>query len=295
MPFVQPGHSQIYDQKLQAVAGGTLFPADAEIRLVIFGNSRVMAGFIPDVFDTLSTGRVSSYNLGLPNSGRFVEEIEQLVDRGEVPTHVFLTRPWLEKEAMTVWRYLGEDDLVMKDLFPFREFPRDLAQFAIRSLARGGLRGMYNTNLGYLESARRDRGYFFIEAQSHFAGHRLPDDFQVESETPEKSWVRECALSGPTFERLLNVTKGAGIQVFMVPEPLRENQYAPAPSNDVVRESLASFGIEVLGPDYWLYPNRLFSDPTHLNPGGADVHTRRLWDLTGEALLDAAAARPSEH
>ena len=45
-PFVLPGHSQIYDLKQRIVESGTVFPATADIRVVIFGNSRVLAGFV---------------------------------------------------------------------------------------------------------------------------------------------------------------------------------------------------------------------------------------------------------
>ena len=64
-----------------------------------------------------------------------------------------------------------------------------------------------------------------------------------------------------------------------MPTYYREGLYAPAGSNRADRIALRNHGIELLGPDYWLYPNRAFSDPTHLNPNGAEAHTRRLWDL----------------
>jgi hypothetical protein len=35
----------------------------------------------------------------------------------------------------------------------------------------------------------------------------------------------------------------------------------------------------VLGPDYFLYPNRLFADQTHLNEAGARIYTEALFQL----------------
>ena len=36
---------------------------------------------------------------------------------------------------------------------------------------------------------------------------------------------------------------------------------------------------KLLGPDYYLYPNRLFADQTHLNQAGARVYTEALFQL----------------
>ena len=43
-------------------------------------------------------------------------------------------------------------------------------------------------------------------------------------------------------------------------------------------------GVQVIGPDYWQYPNRMFSDPAHLNPHGAEIYTRDLWNLVKREL-----------
>jgi hypothetical protein len=40
----------------------------------------------------------------------------------------------------------------------------------------------------------------------------------------------------------------------------------------------------VLGPDYFLYPNALFSDQTHLNTAGARVYTEALYRLVQNQL-----------
>ena len=37
--------------------------------------------------------------------------------------------------------------------------------------------------------------------------------------------------------------------------------------------------LKLLGPDYYLYPNKLFSDQTHLNRAGAQVYTEALFHL----------------
>ena len=38
------------------------------------------------------------------------------------------------------------------------------------------------------------------------------------------------------------------------------------------------------GPNYFLFANRYFSDPVHLNPEGARVYTRRLAEILAPIL-----------
>ena len=289
VPHVRAGHQQIYDYKLSEIAGGEIFPQGApEIRLVIFGNSRVQAGFRPDLFDELSGGAIHSYNLGLPATSSFLDELETLVARGQVPTHVLLTLPWSEKEKTAYAKLLGDDHRLISTLFPFRHFFRDLGQFFVRAGRNGGIRAYYRHMAGLVAQARRDRGYFFIENQSHFPGHRLPADFHVASESPDEEWARPASASSPHLERLLSLSRRAGFKVLLVPEYYREAQYAPASEYPKGRSALAQYGVLLLGPNYWRYPNRFFSDPTHLNREGADLHTRNLWQLVEPHILGEA-------
>src|SRR5207249_8834004 len=62
-PYVRSGGDLIYDAKVKQLSRGV--NAD----LVIFGNSKVLSGFVPALFD--GTCNVRSYNLGLPDEQRF--------------------------------------------------------------------------------------------------------------------------------------------------------------------------------------------------------------------------------
>ena len=84
LPLIQPGNNQIYAEKLSMVASGPLFREDAEIKLIVSGNSRILSGFKPELFHTRSRGRISAFNLGLPDADHFIEELDTLVARGEV-------------------------------------------------------------------------------------------------------------------------------------------------------------------------------------------------------------------
>jgi len=199
LPYIQAGHEQIYDLKLRLVTQGSVFPEHAPIRVAAFGDSRVLAGFNPELFDELSLGRVRSYNLGLPNSSDFLDILEGMVAKGSSPTHALLVFPWSSRSQPKASDFIQDDRSIIARLFPFRYLPRDLAQFLVRSYQHGGIGLYYSYMQDQVEGARRDRGYFFIEHMSHFPNHSLPDDFKLESETPGKVRVRPYELSGDAY------------------------------------------------------------------------------------------------
>lgn len=284
LPYTKAGHEQIYDLQLGTVDEGVVFPAGEPVRLVIFGNSRVLSGFKPDLFDSLSGGSVYSYNLGLPAKIHYLDELRTLVARGQAPTHVFLTLLQSVSEPPGAWKRLQQDSELIGKVFPFRHAPRDLAIFLMRSLGQGGPVQYYRHAAGYVEQAAGDRGYFFIEGMSHFPGHRLPDDFELDTDDDSLAVSREAGTHVALLGQLEQLARDADMRLYFVPLYHRERSFAPAPSNEEARRYFARFGIETLGPDYWLYPNALFSDPIHLNREGAEVYTRGLWDLFAAEL-----------
>jgi hypothetical protein len=90
---------------------------------------------------------------------------------------------------------------------------------------------------------------------------------------------------------MLRLRDAAGFQVVFVPSYLRVGSHAPSEADSRVREGLAGHDIEVRGPDYWLYPNRFFSDPGHVNPEGAAAYTRDLWRLLAPVIREASRSR----
>ena len=285
-PNIRPGFNQIYDMKEREVETGSIFPAHAKTRVIVFGNSRVLSGFIPDLFDELAGPGVYSYNLGLPDANRFVEELETLVARGQAPTHAVLTVTWSGKDTPSLLGYVKRDRLMISSLFPFRHVFRDALQFFVRARSRGGMAAFYATNGAVVEQARVDRGYYFIANESHYPNHRLPDDFRSESETPDVVWERKTSHRGPIFDRTMKLAREAGIRFIMAPSYCREGQFAPPAPNDAARAELAEHGIALVGPDYWTYPNAYFSDPTHVNDEGARIYTRALYEVTAPLIRE---------
>lgn len=287
LPYIRPGAEIVYEAKTHVISGGSLFRSDAPIKVVIFGNSQVLTGFQPELFDSLSGGVVSSYNLGLPDYLLFTANLENLCRRGQRPTHVLLMFPWLDSSERQADFFHPEieDKRVMSALFPFRKLPRNLILFSARAGSRGGLQGYYGECRQQEEMMLAHKGYYFIEGQSHYPGHRLPDGFRLQKDDPSQKFVRSVSTEAPEFHRLIERIEQYDIHVMFVPRYFREGEVAPPDAGSAISEKLSRYPrMSALGPDCWLLPNRYFSDPTHLNEEGAAYYTKRLWTLIEQGL-----------
>ena len=284
-PYIRPGAVLIYEAKEKLERKGKLFPPSASRRLAIFGNSKVLAGFIPAQFDFEIPGY--SFNLGKPDETQTIRDIELLARSGQLPHRILLTVPWTTNEApATPFRFLQDDDAILGKLFPFRKFPRDLALFGILSRFHGGMRTFYRYSEESVSRMEKDRGWYFIEGQSHYANDRLPDGLRLASDRP--SWIDDSGFDprGREFERLNDAAVRYGLHYFLVPRYYREGELASPPEfAAAVAVRLQNFPhFTVAGPYYLLFPNHYFSDPVHLNREGARVYTHRLAEILGPFL-----------
>ena len=297
-PEITPGAVRLYDAKLQAVQKPELFVAGAKNKVLVVGHSYTMAGLKPVEFDRFSAGESSTFNLGLPLTifGRRVysltETLGMLGAAGNTPTHVLVTwgEPWPSFAGPTnnsVWTWVtpkfNSGDVVQR-MFPFRQIGRDGTIFLLRSLSRGGPAAFAKSCNAELQSAMDSRGYFFIRSDSIYPNDELPDNFSLRTDSQLRSMSRDVPAWRRYAETLRESKVASKVKLFLVPNYYREASCAPPATNDELRAALHECGVEVIGPDYWRYPNRMFCDAAHLNPKGADVYTRDLWNLVKDNL-----------
>lgn len=250
-----------------------------------------MTGFKPESFDQLSGGTCASFNLGLPVTlfGRRFYELPELLAMleasGQPPTEILITwqKPWPPREeeprpSLSYWLTPKWDTAaVTYRLFPFRQLIRDGSIFLLRSLRRGGPSTFARACNQELQSVLQGRGYYFIRSDSLYPKDRLPENYSLRTDWPSRTMARPVDV----WEDYLKVFKAAAprAKLILVPNYYRANSCAPAPSNAQLREALGGYGVEVIGPDYFQYPNGYFSDAAHLNPAGAEIYTQDLWKL----------------
>jgi hypothetical protein len=281
-PQLQPGSDVIYAAKRDAVEKGGIFDPAKTFRVLVVGDSRSLSGFQPARFDAQIGEHCQSYNLGLPASNRYVEPLAAMIANGDAPTHILIQAPWPAATAPpTLLEWLRRDDEVMQALFPFRALPRNLAIFVATAHFRGGMGAYYRKKQEITEQMLADRGYHFIEGQSFYQDDRLPEDFSLPGDTPGIQAKRSFAFTALDFHKLAKMAAAHSIQCIIIPEFHRINACAePPPENQELGAMVNPFvNFSVVGPDYYRYPNRFFSDHVHLNREGAAVYTDELAKL----------------
>ncbi|WP_026608283.1 hypothetical protein [Methylocapsa acidiphila] len=282
-PFVRNGADALGAAKVGYLTSHSIFSQEARVRLLVFGDSKVLAGFNPTIYDAALGRGVESFNAGRPSDGRVIDLLKRVLTRGERPTHVLL-QLLTEEEGEPEWRdYLAHDKLLIDLLFPFRTFPRDLALFLISSRQQGGIVNAYRENKEAVAGVIDDRGYYFIKGQSHYPNDRLPDEYRLPIDQPMLPWRWTIDPDAPQFKELAGLAAAYGFKVIFIPRPLRVGEFAPPEPTvfDAKAQPLPSTpGFYVAGPSAWLFEPRYFSDPVHFNKEGAALYSNRLAEVT---------------
>jgi hypothetical protein len=286
LPYILPGSDIMYQAKANAIEHDALLDMSKPVRVLVIGNSKVMAGFIPGQFER-EVRNSSAFNCGQPNATVFVEQLAQLFRRGQVPTHVLFAIEWKDapETRRTFFRFTGSDRAIMDELFPFRHLLRNAVVFFLRARRHGGVRNFYRE--GELDAARmlRNRGYYFISDQSRFPNFQLPPDFRMDGDDPHAVVYRSANVSSQAFQQLHELAVQYGIKILVVPYYMREGELGAPGVNEAMVNALKPYPeFKVAGDEYLLYANRFFSDTAHLNPTGAQIYTSTLAGFVNREL-----------
>jgi hypothetical protein len=285
-PYLQTGSDVIFQTKTRIERTPHLFKKPDAIGVLLFGNSRSLAGFVPDVFDgaMAKNGQATeSYNLGLPAYPYFVNRLRAILAAGNVPKYIMVTVPWPEDEpGADVFHFIQHDSQIMDELFPFHLLVRDL----LISLTRGrGAFNYYEINRKIVERMLADRGYFFIYDSALFPDYKLPSNFRESYDTPTQIYQRQSTVRAREFRNMNQLLETYHVTCLLVPMYGRVGQMAPPPLDVRLAAELAPYPrIKLIGPDYVLFENRYFSDPSHLNPDGARLYTQYLAGLVASSI-----------
>lgn len=299
-PYLRNGSDVIFSAKLRLEREGVVFPAGkGKLRLLIFGDSKVLAGFMPREFDRLAEAageRVESFNSGFPGTDYFLPPLQTLCSRGQAPDVLLMTLPWRgDPPRRDIFHFIPDDHAMIQDLFPFRNMPRDLTAFLMNAPGHGGLMNSYREAREAAVRMVADRGYYLVQEQSHFPQGRIPDDFHLASDTPTQVVLRQAPLPSAQLQAFNQLLQRRHIRCFYVPQYMRQGEVAPAPAvNQAFAQALDhNSSCRLLGPEYYLYPNRDFADQTHMNADGARLYTQDIFDLVkAELASPATAGRP---
>jgi hypothetical protein len=272
-PYIKSGAALVLQKKRTIAASQPLFDEAAQLRVIAFGNSRTMAGFIPNLFDHEIGSFEQSFNLGLPGEDNFMHILEGALVAGTRPTHIFLQIPPIDPPTPGRWLdAFADDHTIVERLFPFRTLPRDAVLFLFEA-RQLGLKSTYDDHETQIAQMIRDKGYFFIKSQSHYPNDQLPLDYALPTDTPTVPAMRRIDRESATFKRLMELAERHRFMIVFVPPVYRIGEYSPAQPLDL---PTPADRVRFLGPPYYLYSPQMFADPVHLNPLGAAAYTRQL-------------------
>lgn len=290
-PYLENGSDIIFHAKLRFERQGQIFPpAKPPLRVMIFGDSKTLAGFVPSLFDQLAAAHgqnLSSYNSGFPGTDVFLPQLETICRRGQAPDVLLLTLPWrTDPPRRTIFHLVSSDHDIITALFPFREWLRDLTDFLLTARTHGGIRHLYEESEKNEQKVIADRGYYLITEQSRFPDGRLPDNFHLPSDQPDVVRKRTPPAHSGELDELNRLVQQYHMRCYYVPYYMRIGEYSPAQERDSEFAAMlqSSSSCKLAGPDYLLYPNRYFSDQTHMNTAGARIYTEALYDLLENQL-----------
>jgi hypothetical protein len=293
-PYIGVGSDVATLRKKNYELEGKTFPGSfVGVKLAVFGNSKVLSGFVPDDFDALAARDripVYSFNSGFPAQSEFVDELAAMTEHGVAPDVVLLTIPWQPKpKSISIFKLSSDDHQLADEIFPFRLFVRNLARFIVKSHNSGGMANLYRKDEIEAEKVIQARGYYFIKDLSKYPGDRLPPDYTLASDDPAHVAQRQADFDSAQLDQLNSALEKHKVRCFYIPVHLRSTEAAPAPAIDNEFASLLAThsSCRVLGPDYISYPNSLYSDEAHLNPEGARQYTEDIYKLVAPYLRGA--------
>lgn len=280
LPYVENGADAVEQSKWWMAQSSKMFAPGDSIRVFAFGNSKMLAGFHPAVFEAAVGANIKAYNLAIPGDDRFLELLEAALSNGNVPTHVFLQFLPQSRDS-SLLALIRDDNKIVNRLFPFRKFVRNAVIFLYESRAAGGVLAQYKSNTAQVRQVLEDHGYYFIKSQSHYPSDRLPDGYSLPTDRPNEILKRTIGSSDTSdleFARLARLAERYDFQIVVVPVVYRLGEYSePAAMDGEATMALKPYPrVHIVGPTYWVYPASEFSDPTHLNVGGADRYSKEL-------------------
>jgi hypothetical protein len=298
-PYLSSGSDLVFHAKIRAEKNASIFGElqSGQKKVLIFGTSKILAGFVSHQFDKSAADAgmsIRSFNSGYPARDFFVPQLKMMTGRGTVPDVLLLTEAWSRDAGPDVFHPIRDDHLLADTMFPFRHLIRDGMSFILNARQHGGMANYYQLSRLNVEQMMRDNGYYFIAEQSHYPHDRLPANFSEPTDNPTHVAGRVANAQSHEGAELKQIVTLHRIACFYVPTYVRTPAVAPAPaSNPVFAAAAQAVGCQVVGPDYFSYPNSYFSDAIHLNKEGAQVFTSDLFK-TIRGVLESSLNRNKE-
>jgi len=287
--YVQDGATIINQGKERALENGDISFAEGKTKIMYIGNSKILSGFVPSLFDSLSGN--STYSINYAMGGQDLENVfYQLAKTETKPDVLVLQRPWVKDISASLENQ--EKLLTMDKLIPFRNYIRNVFLFLGRAKTNGySFQEFYDISKQSSEDMIANRGYYFIASQALYPDAKLPADYQLAGDDTSKFEPHVIQTEGPIFEKINNWATENKVHVLIgmdfmrrLEAPIGQKSFI---ANRAVLEEYPYLHVLESAP-YVRMENEYFSDPVHLNPTGARLFTRSLHESIGATIQTIA-------
>jgi hypothetical protein len=262
-PYVVPGDEIVARDKFETLAKSHLFDSGDRIRILAFGNSKILAGLQPAEFQRLGGPGVRIYNLALPGQSKFLPILRTALAAGNRPNYIFLQVPWdPDTHKPTLIERIPNDHDIAQTLFPFRSLPRNGFVFLFDSLGAGPVAEYRRAKVEAAAALKQD-GYYFIRAQSHFPHDQLPAGYRLPTDTPDAAAPRAIIPAGEEYRELAQLSRQFGFKIIFTPAPIaRANSGLLRPAKTGFRPSAIRRTSLSWGPTIYSIPQQASPIPS---------------------------------
>jgi hypothetical protein len=295
------GAAIICENKREAIRDGRLSPDKSKPTVIFMGNSLILSGLIPSVFDSVVNHKYYSLNLSLPALpiGPHYFVLKDYLRNNPVPDKIILLfNANIDKRASLFDYYVIQGmkpELELPSYILNRKSKFFLINYFFPTQAYSGAILKYvnsvlfspklideqrNFNEKTINNMIQDRGYYFVKEESLFPDFKLPADY-VHDLTPylERTFL-ENPFEDPYTKLFFDLAKTKDIDIMLISPVVRNEkykQYDSIPNN--LKMILKEYQNVKMAQDGWqlsYLENRYFNDERHLNRTGAKIYTIQI-------------------
>lgn len=269
--YFKDGASAIYRAKLKAIKSKELTFGANKKKIIFIGNSKILAGIQPLLFDSLFAQKTSSLNLAL--GGKSASDGMEMLTELDVDFDILVIHD--------NFPFYSIDQPETQNFLKFNNYFKDIYYFFVRSKVKGvSFVEWYNKTREECQRMIEDKGYYFIESQAEYSNLKLPEDYRLVTDTPLKEYQFPIT-NFISDDKFIDFIKSNKLTVFVIPNYFRKGEFMESQKGRISNSQKKYFekmNIHYLDSlSYYSYPNSNYSDHTHLNEYGARIYTRDVF------------------
>lgn len=294
------GASVICEQK-RLINRTDRFSSDKPV-VLFMGNSRVLSGLRPDVFDENTENIFYSVNLGLPALPLSCAyyALKDYIEHNKKPEWIILdlynifpgsTGGLYRKYSVQgcrgageIWDYTvmyGDWLNFMEYLLPVRQYKYNAAEYLVKKVLKpGSIEAVSLGNKRTVERVLNARGYYFIKEQALFPDYKLPESYGGRAEKDLDVLPVYDSFKDPFTEKFFSLTEQKGIKVLLIQgayrvDTIRSLTEVPEQFSAIMKR----YSNVITAEEGWkpkIMKNCYFSDEVHLNRVGAAKYTKYI-------------------